>query len=87
MLWWKVPPADNVGTRSNGGVGHSLEYLARQREIQERRAKRKAEMEVERKERAKRVQLEGVEVNKRVERMLGGLLVAYTEKLAESVKV
>lgn len=60
VLWFTVPPLD---TRVDGGVvmGHSLRWMARRKEVEERKRKRVVEMgEEERsREREKRKRVEG----------------------------
>lgn len=60
VLWFTVPPLD---TRTDGGagMGHSLKWMARRKEIEERKRKRAVEMEEEERirEREKRKRGEG----------------------------
>jgi len=70
LLWFTVPPLDNTSAKAlTGGVGHSVQYLARRKELEVRRevrararegkteeAKRKwEEIREEEKQEAKRV--------------------------------
>ena len=51
MLWFMYPPQDNLaGNAPRGGVGHSVQYLAKRKELEARREKRAKQREEEKEE-------------------------------------
>lgn len=74
VLWFTVPPLD---TRVDGGagMGHSLKWMARRKEVEERKRKRVAEMGQEERirgaEKRKRVEVERRAAGEVLERVLG----------------
>lgn len=75
LLWFTVPPLD-TGVASGGATGHSLRWLARRKEVEERKRKRGEERgeerEREERERAERRGEERRVAGEVLVRVLGG---------------
>ncbi|KAI5806305.1 putative RSC complex subunit [Geopyxis carbonaria] len=84
MLWFSVPPL--AAPEGGVGVGHSVQYLARRRELEERRRRRRERMREEEKTRARfaaqRVQVE----REQAEEVLGRALGVVAEGIRDGWK-
>ncbi|TGZ80196.1 hypothetical protein EX30DRAFT_63301 [Ascodesmis nigricans] len=83
LLWFTVPPIANERYES-GAVGHSVQYLAKKKELEERRKRRREEVEKEQREAKRRRQEEAVKEKQEAERIMVKALGVWTEQLAGS---
>lgn len=71
LLWFAYPPQDNAGARPRGeGVGHSVQYLARRKELEVRREARARQREGEAEELKRKREVEREEEQKAAKRVL-----------------
>lgn len=88
ILWFSVPPVDNrPAERPFGGLGHTAQYLAHRRELEERREARAREREAQAQEAKRKAEENRKEEQKQVKRLLVTSLSLWTEQLRESVTI
>lgn len=68
LLWFSVPPLATTGGRK--GVSHSVTYLAKKKELEERKKRRREEVEKEKTEAKKRKEVEVEHERKEAKRVL-----------------
>lgn len=80
VLWFTVPPLD---TRTDGGarMGHSLKWMARRKEIEERKRKRVVEMGEEERIREREKRKRGEGERKAAGEVLERVLVMWAERV------
>lgn len=73
LLWFTVPPmATTVGgkDKAGGGISHSVTYLAKKKELEQRRKRRLEEIEKEKDEAKRRKQVEALHERQEAKRVL-----------------
>ena len=80
LLWFTVPPVANE-RHEPGGIGHSVQYLAKKKELEERRKRRREEKQREETALKKRKLEEREKEQREAERIMVKALEVWTAQL------